>query len=173
MCLKSPQRIQISALAVCCATFMFTFGCVVGVNPAPTILSRSSLHCIAPWQFYCTSFLGHDALHSGRFPSVCVEESGGPSRLQCFIPISDRCRGNHAAHTLQMKDVDSTCKHCSPVTGPPWHSEDTNLVHHRQTAQWRLSSYTCCTVAALRLSPQAAASLSFCPTYQGQVSKSS
>lgn len=140
---------------------------VVGVNPAPTVLSRSSLHRIAPWQLYCTRFLGHDALHSGCFPSVFVEESGGPSLLQYFIPISDRYRGRYrgsrricTALTLRLKDVNNTGKQHSPVTGPPGHSEDTNLrdpaplmFFHPQTAQGLLSSYTCCTVAVLWLSP--------------------
>lgn len=95
------------------ALFTVSFRCAVGVNPAPTVPSRSSSPCIAPWQLYCTSFLGHGVLHSGCFPSVCVEESGGPSLLQYFIPISDRYKvGGEAAFALLTQNVDKR------VTGP-------------------------------------------------------
>lgn len=81
-------------LLLCTALLsMLVFACVVGVNPAPTILSRSSPHCNAPWWLYCTSFLGQYPLRSGRSPRGFVEESEGPSLLQCFIPLPDRCMG--------------------------------------------------------------------------------
>lgn len=129
------REINVSAVAVHCTTFMLIFGCVVGVNPAPTTLSRSSLPCIAPWQFYCTSFLGHDPLHSGCFPSVFVAESEGPSLLQGFIPISDRYRGEDTeegegserictANTPQSKCVDNTLQWLDHRA----HSEDTNVL---------------------------------------------
>lgn len=103
---------------------------MVGVNPSPTVLSRFSSPCIAPWQLYCTSFLGHDALHSGYFPSVFVEESRGAQPhavfysyfrqvqekvqrqqedLHCLLPVVERCEQN------------------SSLTDPPGHSENTNL----------------------------------------------
>lgn len=119
---------------------MLTFGCVVGVNPAPTVLSRSSLPCIAPWQLYCTSFLGHDALHSGCFPSVFVEESGGPSLLQYF----------QYSYFRQVQGDDTEVVRefvlLTPCSQSAWtircgHSNDTNSkvpFFSWQTAQWYL-----------------------------------
>lgn len=62
-------------LSIPCTTCVLVFD--VGADLSATVLPRCSLPRIAPWQFSCTSFLGHDALSSGCFPSVFVEESGG------------------------------------------------------------------------------------------------
>lgn len=128
--LKSTHKFHISAVAVHFNTLMLIFGCVVGVNPAPTIQSRSSLPCIAPWQFYNTSLLGHNPLRSGCFPSAFVEESEGPNLLQCCIPISDRYRGKIER---KGKAVLTTCSQSVwTIQSSDWatggHSEDTNML---------------------------------------------
>lgn len=84
---------QISNTAIPCTTCTLVFD--VGVDLSATAFPCCSLPCNAPWQFYCTSFLGHGALGSGCFLSVFVEESGGSSLLQYCIPVSDRCRGRY------------------------------------------------------------------------------
>lgn len=112
------RAIIISTAAVhCCATSVLIFGCVVGVNPAPTTPSRSSLPCIAPWQIYCTSFLGHDLLHSGCFPSVFVVESEGPSLLQRFIPLSDRYSGDGIKRRVKVVREFALLTPCSQIVG--------------------------------------------------------
>lgn len=149
-----------------------------GRESTSLVRSRSSLPCIAPWQFYCTSFLGHDALRSGCFPSVLVEESGGPSLLQYCIPISNRYRGRYRGEWRQQGDL-----HCTHPTikvcgkHRQTRSADWATRGHKPALRWRgrvlffhwQDNYTRCTVTMLWLSPQDVPFFSFYPTYESKV----
>lgn len=86
---KSIFLLLLSAAILSCSYLAMWWAWI----PPPTLKSRSSLPCIAPWQFYNTSFLGHNPLRSGCFPRVFVEESEGPSLLQsCFRQVQGEYR---------------------------------------------------------------------------------